>query len=307
VRVVVTSPLPVDVAPFLGPGVEVIAAERAMTRAELLEAVTSADGLICLLHDRIDDELLARAPRLRAVGNYAVGVDNIDLAACARRQVVVCNTPDVLTEATADLTFALLLAVARRVCEGDALLRAGGWRGWEPGLLLGAEVHGRTLGLVGFGRIGQAVARRAAGFAMRVIRAGRGDPLAPVLRDSDFVSIHCPLNAETRGLIGAAQLELMKPSAILINTARGPIVDEPALAAALEAGIIAGAGLDVFAEEPRVHPALLRQPRAVLLPHVGSATRAARARMAELAATGVRELLAGRRPPNLVTVAASTS
>jgi glyoxylate reductase len=233
-----------------------------------------------------------------------VGVDNIDLAAARRRGVAVTNTPDVLTEATADVTFALLLAAARRLGEGERLVRAGEWRGWEPGQLLGAEVHGRTLGIIGMGRIGRAVARRAEGFAMRVLhhtpRAPGSVPLGDLLAESDFISIHCRLDASTRGLIGARELSLMKPGAILVNTARGAIVDEEALAAALTEGRLAGAGLDVYSDEPNVPPALLAAPRAVLLPHLGSATHAARARMAELCASGVREVLAGRRPHNLV-------
>jgi glyoxylate reductase len=301
-RVLLTSKLPLDLAPLLA-GHDLLGGDRRLSRPELLEALAGVEGLICLLSDRIDDELLERAPALRVVANYAVGVDNIDFAAVRRRGVAVTNTPDVLTDATADLTFALILAVARRVVEGDALARSGAWRGWEPGQFLGADVSGRTLGIVGLGRIGRAVARRAAGFGMRVIHTGRGDglPLATLLAEADFVSLHAPLTAETRGLIGARELALMKPTAFLVNTARGALVDEAALAEALEAGRIAGAGLDVYTAEPAIPEALRRQPRAVLLPHVGSATAATRARMAELCALGVREVLAGRRPANLVT------
>jgi glyoxylate reductase len=300
-RVVVTSPLAIDVRPLLA-GHDVAGGDRRLGRAELLDAVGDADGLICLLSDRVDEELLARAPRLRVVADHAVGVDNVDLAACARRAIVVANTPDVLTDATADLAFALLLAVARRVVEGDALVRSGGWAGWEPGQLLGADVAGRTLGIVGLGRIGQAVARRAAGFDMRVLWTGRGAgvPLDELLADSDFVTLHCPLTPATRGLIGAAALAQMKPTAILVNTARGAIVDEAALVAALAAGRIAGAGLDVFAAEPEVPAALRADPRVVVLPHVGSATRGTRARMAQLCAEAVNAVLAGRVPANRV-------
>ena len=308
-KVLVTSALPVDVRPWLG-GAEVVqpAAGR-LSREELLAAVAGVDGLVCLLLDRIDEELLGRAPRLRVVGNVAVGVDNIDLVAAARRGVAVANTPGVLTEATADLTLALLLAVARRVCEGDRLARSGAWTGWEPGQLLGSELAGRTLGLIGFGRIGQAVARRARGFGLTVVYAAPRDaegaearrvPLGELLASADFVSLHVPLTAATRGMIGAAELARMKAGAILLNTARGPCVDEAALADALASGHLGGAGLDVYADEPAIHPGLRAHPRTVLLPHLGSATVAARSRMAELAARAVGDVLAGRVPPNLV-------
>jgi len=307
-RVVVTSPLSIDVRPLLA-GHEVSGGSVRLDRAALLAAVADADGLICLLSDRIDAELLDRAPRLRVVANHAVGVDNVDLAACAARGVAVANTPDVLTEATADLAFALLLAVGRRLVEGDALVRSGGWSGWAPDQLLGADLAGRTLGIIGMGRIGQAVARRAAGFDLRIVYTHPRPVAAPgshvalehLLAESDFVSIHCPLTAATRGLIGARELAAMKPTAILVNTARGPIVDEAALASVLAAGGLGGAGLDVFAEEPRVPEALRASPRVVILPHIGSATLGTRARMATLCAEAVREVLAGRRPANLVT------
>ncbi len=300
-RVLLTSPLPIEIGPLLD-GHELVGGDRRLSRDELLGAVADADGLVCLIGDRIDDELLARAPRLRVVANYAVGLDNIDLAAAARRGVAVTHTPDVLTEATADLAFALLLAAARRVIEGDALVRGGGWTGWEPWQILGAEVHGATLAIVGMGRIGRAVARRARGFDMRVIGVtSREGSVDEVLPQADFVSIHCPLTAATRGLIDARRLALMKPTAVLVNTARGPIIDEDALVRALAAGRPAAAGLDVYAAEPQVPETLRRSPRVVLLPHLGSATVGARTRMAELCATGVRDVLAGRRPPNLVT------
>lgn len=308
-RVVLSSPLPIDVGPWLS-GHEIVGGVTRLGRAELLAALgVGAEGLICLLSDRVDDELLAASGTLRVVANFAVGVDNVDLAAARRRGVAVTNTPDVLTEATADLAWALLLAAARRLGEGERLARSGEWRGWEPGQLLGAEVWGRTLGIVGMGRIGRAVARRAQGFSMRVVysaprahqTAGAEHlPLDELLRESDFVSIHCRLDETTRGLIGERELALMKEGAVLVNTARGAIVDEEALAAALASGRLAGAGVDVFAEEPRISRALRDQARAVLLPHLGSATRAARSRMAELCATGVREVLAGRNPANLV-------
>ncbi|HTM20232.1 MAG TPA: D-glycerate dehydrogenase [Kofleriaceae bacterium] len=303
-RVVATAPLAVDAAALLGPAVrfEAPAAGR-MDRAALLAAVPGADGLIALLTDRVDGELLEVAgPQLRVVANHAVGVDNVDLAACTRRGVVVTNTPDVLTEATADLTFALLLAAARRIVEGDALVRGGRWTGWEPTQHLGLDVAGATLGLVGLGRIGTAVARRAGGFGMTVIHHSRsgGVPFDELLVTSDFVSLHCPLDATTRHLIDAAALARMKPTAILVNTARGACVDEAALAEALAAGRIAGAGLDVFEAEPRVHPGLLASPKVVLAPHAGSATTSARSRMGAICATAVRAVLEGQRPPTVV-------
>jgi glyoxylate reductase len=243
---------------------------------------------------------------LRVVANYAVGVDNVDIAAATARGVAVANTPDVLVEATADFTFALLLAAARRLGEGERMVRAGEWRGWTPELLLGSDVAGKTLGIVGMGRIGRAVARRARGFSMPVIYSRGKDPDArevsfdELLATSDVISLHCPLTPETRGLIDARALAAMKPGAILVNTARGAIVDDGALAAALESGRLGGAGLDVFTDEPRIDPRLLAARRAVLAPHLGSATTNARIRMAELCVTAVRDVLAGRRPPNLV-------
>lgn len=315
-----TSTLAVEtaqLAQWLGDGVEVVGPEAdqpAMTRAQLLAAVAGADALICLLTDLIDDELLAHAPRLKVIANHAVGVDNVDRAAATRRKIVVTNTPDVLTFATADLTLALLLAVARRLPEGDALVRSGEWRGWEPGQLLGAEVWGRTVGLVGFGRIGRSVARRARGFDMRVIYAAPHRapaavesalqathvPLDRLLAEADFVSIHCPLTDATRGIIGRRELAAMKPGAILINTARGACVDEKAVCDALASGRLAGVGLDVFDREPEVTACLLAHPRALLTPHIGSATHTARGRMAELCARAVHAVLAGERPPHVV-------
>jgi glyoxylate reductase len=309
-RVVATTHLPGDPARLLeghewcGP----VAGEDAWPRARWMAELGSADALVCLLSDRIDAAALDAGPRLRVVANYAVGYDNVDLAAATARGVAVANTPDVLVEATADFTFALLLAAARRLGEGERLVRAGQWRGWAPEQLLGADVGGRTLGIVGMGRIGRAVARRARGFAMRVLytRGDGGDveatrvSLDELLAASDVVSLHCPLTPETRGLVDARALAAMKPGAILVNTARGAIVDDGALAAALEGGHLGGAGLDVFTDEPRIDPRLLVAPRVVLAPHLGSATTTARTRMAELCVTAVRDVLAGRRPSNLV-------
>ena len=263
---------------------------------------------------RVNEEVLAQTPKLRVIANVGVGYDNIDVAACTRRRIVVTNTPEVVTEATADFAFALLLAVARRVAEGDRYVRESRWQKWQWGLLWGADVHHKTLGLYGFGRIGQAMARRARGFSMRVLyHARRRVPEAlereleaqyvdreTLLRESDFLSLHVPLTPETHHLVRAPELDLMKPRAFLINAARGKAVDEEALVQALKAGRIAGAGLDVFEHEPHVHPALLEMSNVVLMPHVGTATSETRLKMALLAAENLLAALAGRRPPNLV-------
>jgi glyoxylate reductase len=307
--VVSSAALPIDVRPLLPPETTYRApATGSFARDALLAELVEADGLIAALDVRVDDALLAAAPRLRVAANVAVGYDNVDVAACARRGVVVTNTPDVLTAATADFTWALILAAARRIVEGDRLVRSGGWRGWSLDLLLGRELAGTRLGIVGLGRIGQAVARRARGFDVEVVYAGPRPveaaadlgawhvPLDELLATSDVVSLHCPLGPTTRHLIDAAALARMKPDAILVNTARGPIVDEAALAAALAAGRPGAAGLDVFEREPAVEPALLDHPRVVLAPHLGSATTATRGRMATLAAEAVADVLAGRPP-----------
>jgi glyoxylate reductase len=277
---------------------------------ELARALVDADALLPLLTVRVDEALLARAPRLRIVANCAVGYDNVDVEAATRRGVVVTNTPDVLTDATADLTMALLLAAARRLPEGDRLARSGQWRGLAPQQLLGLDLDGAQLGLVGLGRIGGAVARRARGFGMRIAYSAPRPvpseseaahlPLDELCATSDAVSIHCPLLPSTRHLIGRAQLARMKPTAVLVNTARGPIVDEAALAEAIEAGRIAGAGLDVFEHEPAIDARLVASPRVALMPHAGSAARGARTRMAERAAESIADWLAGRRPAHVV-------
>ncbi len=286
-----------------------------MPAAALARAVGRIDALLCQLTDRVDAALLARAPRLRVVANCAVGYDNVDLAAAAAHGVVVTNTPDVLTETSADLAFALILAAARRVCEGDRLVRAGRWRGWSPDLLLGRDVHGATLGIVGLGRIGAAVARRARGFGMRVLYHQRHPARRPpagalrvsltrLLATADVVSLHVPLTAATRHLIGARELAHMRRDAILVNTSRGAVVDEAALVRALARGRLAAAGLDVFAREPHVSRALRALPNVVLTPHVASATTATRARMAVVAARNAAAVLARRRPPNPVPLPA---
>jgi lactate dehydrogenase-like 2-hydroxyacid dehydrogenase len=254
-----------------------------------------ADAVVCFLG----------TPGLRALATVSVGLDHVDLAAARARRIPVVYTPGVLTEATADLTFALVLAASRRLGEAERYLRAGRWRSWSFDLLLGSDVHGKTLGIVGPGRIGRAVARRAEGFAMRVLFAGRPRAeLERVLRESDVVCLTLPLREETRGLVGARELALMKPGAVLVNTSRGGVLDEAALAAALRSGRLAAAGLDVFEHEPDVHPDLLACERALLVPHIGSATREARDAMARSACRGLAEALSGRRPPNLADPAA---
>ncbi len=264
--------------------------------------VGEADALLCLLTDRVDATLLERGPGLKIVANMAVGVDNVDLEAARERDVAVSNTPEVLTDATADLAWALLLAVARRLAWGDRLVRGGGFTGWKPDLGIGQDVTGRTLGIVGAGRIGRAVAERAAGFKMEVLLRSRsaGPSLVELLERSDFVSLHVPLSEETRHLIGEPELRRMRPHAVLVNTARGPIVDERALVRALREGWIAGAGLDVFEHEPSLAPGLRDLPQVVLAPHVGSATVATRNRMAEIAAENVVAALSDRSIPNRV-------
>jgi glyoxylate reductase len=270
---------------------------------ELRRRTASAEGLLSLLTDRIDAPLIGASPRLLAIANYAVGYDNIDLAAAAARGITVGNTPDVLTDATADLTFALLLAAARKLPQATASVQAGDWLTWEPARHLGYDVHGATLGIIGRGRIGQAVGRRAAGFDMSVLYTGRdgGTALGKLLRQSDFVSLHCPLTPATHHLIDAVALSRMRPSAILINTARGPIVDQAALLRALREGRIAGAALDVTdPEPPPAGDPLLGAPNLIVAPHVGSATHAAREQMATLAVENLLAALDGKPMPHPV-------
>jgi glyoxylate reductase len=285
-------------------------------RDELLRRVVGCDGVLTLLTDRVDDELLdAAGPSLRVVSNYAVGFDNVDVPACTRRGIPVGNTPGALTETTADLAWALLMAAGRRVAEGDRYVRAGRWRTWGPQLLLGGDVHGATLGIVGFGRIGQAVARRATGFGMTVLywSRTRAEPgvegelgatfveLDELLARSDFVSLHVSLNDETRHLIDAAALARMKSSAVLVNTARGPVVDQAALAEALREGTIAAAGLDVTDPEPMApDDPLLQLDNCLVVPHIASASHATRGKMAEMAAANLLAGLRGERLPNPV-------
>lgn len=294
---------------------EVNPRDRVLPRDELIARLAGKEGLLCLLTDTIDDKVMAGAGSLRGIANCAVGYDNIDLAAAARRNIHVTNTPDVLTETTADLVWALILAVARRIPEADRFTRAGLFTGWGITLMLGRDVHGKTLGIVGAGRIGAAVARRATGFRMRILYAsprrsealerhagGELVTLDRLLRESDFISLHVPLTPGTRHLIGEPELAVMKRDAFLINTSRGPVVDEEALARALREKRIAGAGLDVYEREPRVPEGLKKFQNAVLLPHIGSASFETRSRMAEVAAMNLAAMMRGERPPNLVVV-----
>lgn len=280
----------------------------------LREGLCQADAAIVTLGDRIDAETIHAATRLKILANYAVGYNNIDLAAAQARGLIVTNTPDVLTDATADLTWALILATARRVVEGDALVRSGQWTGWSPTQLMGAEVSGKILGIIGMGRIGQAVAQRAVGFRMpvryhtRQPKAATSFPreweyrsLKDLLGESDMVTIHVPLTPNTHYLIGARELAWMKPTAFIINTARGPIVDEGALVNGLKIGIIAGAGLDVYEQEPAIHSALAELKQVVLLPHLGSATLHARVQMGLVCLKNIQAVLEGRSAPNKVT------
>jgi glyoxylate reductase len=292
--------------------VRVHESETKPTAGEIAAAAAGCAGIVGLVRDSIDAALMDRLPGLRAIANYGVGYDNIEVEAATARGILVTNTPDVLTDATADLTFALLLAVARRLGEGEAMVRAGEFHGWSPAMLVGADLAGATLGLVGFGRIAAAVGRRARGFGMQLLHTARHDhaeaealgsrrvELDELLATSDFVSIHVPLTDETRHLIGAEALRKMKPTAYLINTARGPIVDEAALGEALATGVIAGAGLDVYEREPEVHASLLTLRNVVLLPHLGSASVGAREGMSRLAAANLIAALSGERPPNLL-------
>ena len=281
-----------------------------LPKSELMTRLRGKDGLVCQIITTVDDEVLAQAPSLRVVANVAVGYNNIDVAAARRRGVVVTNTPDVLTETTADFAWTLLMAAARRVVEADRFARSGRWTRWQWDLLWGADVHGKTLGIVGFGRIGRAVARRALGFDMRVLyhdavradaaaeRELRAAPtdLATLLRESDFVTLHTNLTAETRHLIDARTLRTMKPSAILVNASRGPVVDEAALSRALREGWIAAAGLDVFEEEPTIHPDLLPLTNVVMAPHIASASGETRLAMATLAVKNCLAVLEGKPP-----------
>jgi glyoxylate reductase len=315
-RVLVTRPLTEGgTDPLIEAGHEIVLREDGirLSPEELTSAAAECDGIVSHLTDRIDAAVLesGRGGRLRVVANAAVGYDNIDVVSATAMGITVCNTPGVLDDTTADLAFLLILTATRLASDAERDLREGRWTGWGFGTHLARDVHGATLGLVGFGRIARAVAQRAAGFDMEVIHTTRHDTglagfvptLDVLLERSDIVSLHVPLNQSTRHLIGAAQLARMKPTAVLINTARGPVVDEDALVDALESGSIYAAGLDVFDGEPQVNQRVLTTPRTTLLPHIGSATIQTRTRMARLACQGVCDVLAGRTPPNVVVPA----
>ncbi len=286
--------------------------ELSLSRADLLLRIRDCSGVIVVGHDRIDQEFFDVAVKLKAVSCFAVGYDNVHLAEATRRKIVVTNTPDVLTDACADLTWALILGVARRVVEGDRLVRSGKWRGWSPTQLRGVDIVGKTLGIVGAGRIGAAVAKRAIGFSMRVVYSSRSAKpemenlgakrvyLDEVLRESDFLCVHVPLTPETRHMFGEIEFRKMKPTAYFINMARGAVHDEAALVRALKEGWIAGAGLDVYEHEPKILPELVALPNTVLLPHLGSATIETRRRMSILAAENLLAVLEERPCPNIV-------
>lgn len=282
-------------------------------RNELIHRIEGKEGLLCLLGDRVDADVMDAAGDLRIIANYAVGYDNIDIPAAQARGIAVTNTPGVLTDATADLAWALIFAASRRIVEAHAFLLNTPWQGWDPNLMLGYDITGATLGIIGAGRIGAAVALKSQGFAMPVLYTAntsnaliedrvdaRRVDLEVLLAEADIISLHVPLTPSTRHLIGKRELELMKPSAILINTARGPVIDEDALVEALQTHRIAAAGLDVFEHEPRLHPELPKLANAVILPHIGSATHTTRAKMADMAVDNILAYLRGETPPNRV-------
>lgn len=315
-KVLITGRFPEDIVARIQAEHQVVAnpEDRPMPRAAILAAVGDKDGLISTIADRIDREVIRRGSRLKIIANYGVGYNHIDLDAARARGIIVTNTPGVLTDSTADLTMALILAVARRSVEGDRMVRAGGFKFWAPFHFLGTEVTGKTLGIIGMGRIGRAVAERAVGFRMRILYHSRrrladaeehrlGVSYAdvdPLLAASDFVSLHVPLTPETHHFINARAIKKMRPTAFLINTSRGAAVDEGALVAALKNREIRGAGLDVYEDEPDLSPGLIDLPNVVLLPHVGSATTETRTRMAEMTADNLLAGLRGERPPNSV-------
>jgi len=289
--------------------VEIFPENRAITHEELKEKVKDIDALICLLTDNIDHEIIEAASNLKCISVYAVGYNNIDVETATKHGIVICNTPGVLTETTADLAWALIMSCARRIVEADCFVREGKFQGWEPMLMLGNDIFGKTLGIIGMGRIGRAVAHRALGFDMKVIYYDpQVDPeslpsdyvsvdLTTLCQNSDFISIHTPLTPETRHLIGEKEFNLMKSTAILINTARGPIIDEQALISALKENKIAGAGLDVYENEPVIPEELIKLSNVILLPHIGSASYETRTKMALLAAENAIAVIEGKNPP----------
>lgn len=315
-KVLVTRRLPDQAMNMLEESchVKLNAFDRAMTEGELIDEIHDCDGLLSLLTDNIDKEVMDASPNLKVIANYAVGFNNIDVAAATKKRIVVCNTPGVLTQTTADFAWALLMAVARRVVEADRFMRGGKYTGWSPTLLLGCDIYGKTLGLVGMGRIGAAVAKRASGFNMNVVyydikRLSQDEEEAlgikymnfeALLKASDFISIHVPLFPDTRHLIGKEQFLIMKDSACLINTSRGPVIDENALVEALKLKQIAGAGLDVFENEPFMAPDLNKLDNVVLAPHIASATNETRTLMGVMAVKNLLAGLAGKLPPNCV-------
>jgi glyoxylate reductase len=306
--VVSTRELPGPALSTLAPSFEVRVLGYAPSELELAAEVGEAEALITLVSDPVTERVIGAAPRLKVIANYAVGVDNVDRAAAAARGIVVTHTPGVLTDATADLTMALLLALTRRVIEGDRMVRSGRFAGWAPDLLLGTELKGKALGILGPGRIGRAVARRARAFGMTVLATGRSprdeqDPDDPprvsfeeLLRRADVISVHAPLTPDTRRLFNRETISRMKPGSYLLNTSRGPIVDESALAEAVVSGHLAGAGLDVYENEPGITPALLDEDRVILMPHAGSATLETRREMARMVVEDVRRVLTGEKP-----------
>lgn len=315
-KVLITGNIPRHVVESLEKffAVSVHTEDKPMERDKLTEAVRDANGIMSMITDDVNEDLLCRAPYLEMIANMAVGYNNIDIDAATRRGLPVSNTPGVLTDTTADIAFTLMLSAARRVVEGDRMVREGRFLYWAPFHFLGTEVTGKTLGIIGMGRIGKAVARRACGFNMRIVYNNRQRldsreeqeinaeyaDMQTLLTTADFISVHVPLSAETRHLIGKKELSMMKRTAFLINTSRGPVVDETALVEALREKIIAGAGLDVYENEPAIAPGLDKIENVVLLPHVGSATLETRTRMAVMAADNLIAGLSGRTPPNLV-------
>ena len=292
---------------------EIYEGDAPPSKEEIIEGVKDKDALICLLTDKIDAEVMDSAPNLKIIANYAVGIDNIDVEEATKRGILVTNTPGVLTETVADLAWALLMAIARRIVEGDKFMREGKFKGWAPLLMLGSDVYGKTIGIIGAGRIGSAVARRAKGFNMRILYYSRKRnekleeecnakyvDLETLLKEADFVSLHTPLTEETYHMIGEKGLKMMKPTAYLINTARGKCVDENALVKALKEGWIKGAALDVFENEPAIHPELKKLDNVVLTPHIGSASYETRSKMAVMVAKNVIAALEGKLPPNCV-------
>ncbi len=314
-KVFLTRRIPDDGIKILknaGLDIEIFPYDRIPKKEEIIAGIKDADALISLLADRIDKEIIDSAPKLKVIGNYAVGYNNIDVEYAKKKGIIVTNTPGVLTDATADLTFALILAAARRVVEGDKFMRQGKFKGWAPMLMLGKDVWGATIGIIGAGRIGQAVAKRAKGFNMRILYYSRKRKeemnglgakfvsLEELLRESDIITLHVPLTPETRHLIDYKEFELMKEGAILINTARGEVVNEEAMLKALKSGKLFAAGLDVFYNEPKVNPELFKMDNVVLTPHIGSATERTRRKMAEMVCIDVVRVLRGEKPENRV-------